>query len=514
LGPYDIGTVKYLTEESHVESTVQAPAANTLGGSRKLTLVDAIAQSIGFMGPVFSIAFLVPLLVGVTSASGKGAGGAAPLATLIAAIGVLGLGWIVAEYAKRIHAAGSLYDYVTDGLGNKTGAAAGGLYYLGILALGAGILVLIGGTIYDTILGEFNKTPLPRAVWDLLLLALVGAVLYLGVALSTRAQLVLALVSITVVLIFSVYVIVKVGADNHVAKAFTPSSSSPTGWTGVMFGVLYGVLLFTGFETAANLGEETAHPKRDIPRAVLISVLVVSGFYVLCCYAQIAGFHFSLDAIGKNAGAPLFGLAGPASGGGFGSVALRRLLELVVVLDMLAVLIGCSVASSRGFFAMARDRRLPKALGKISGRGTPLVAGMVVLALYFVTILISHLWTGLVALPGVPHYAAVFTWCSTFGGFALSVIYLLMAIGAVRGLTGNGTYRAKVVVAAIIGGAVTAAAIFGSIYKVSKPLIYVPWAALIIFVAGLVLAFLRPERTEMAATFDALTETERGPIKI
>ena len=138
--------------------------------------------------------------------------------------------------------------------------------------------------------------------------------LYLGVALSTRAQLVLALLSITVVLIFSVYVILKVGSGNHVAKAFTPSSS-PNGWTGVMFGVLYGVLLFTGFETAANLGEETAHPKRDIPRAVLISVLVVSGFYVLCCYAQIAGFHFSLDAIGKNAGAPLFGLAGPTSDG-------------------------------------------------------------------------------------------------------------------------------------------------------------------------------------------------------
>ena len=44
---------------------------------------------------------------------------------IIAAIGVLGFGWIVAQYAKRIHAAGSLYDYVTDGLGTKVGAAAG-----------------------------------------------------------------------------------------------------------------------------------------------------------------------------------------------------------------------------------------------------------------------------------------------------------------------------------------------------------------------------------------------------
>jgi hypothetical protein len=36
-----------------------------LGGARKLTLLDATAQSVGFIGPVFSIAFLVPLLVGL-----------------------------------------------------------------------------------------------------------------------------------------------------------------------------------------------------------------------------------------------------------------------------------------------------------------------------------------------------------------------------------------------------------------------------------------------------------------
>ena len=76
----------------------------------RLKLVDAVAQSVGFMGPVFSIAFLVPLVMGITSATGNGAGVAAPLAVLIAAIGVLAFGWIIAEYARRIHAAGSLYD--------------------------------------------------------------------------------------------------------------------------------------------------------------------------------------------------------------------------------------------------------------------------------------------------------------------------------------------------------------------------------------------------------------------
>src|SRR3954452_6350084 len=304
----------------------------------RLKLVDAVAQSVGFMGPVFSIAFLVPLVIGITSASGKGAGIAAPLAVLISAIGLLGVGWIVAEYARRIHAAGSLYDYVTDGLGARVGGASGFLYYAGIIVLGAAILIMLGGTIHDTLLAEFNHAYLSELGWDIVLLIIAAATVFLGVALSTRAQLTLALFSITVVSIFFVYVIIKVGSDNDVAKTFNPSNSLDGGMGGILYGVLYGVLLFTGFETAANLGEETEHPARDIPRAVLFSVVGITVFYLVGSYAQIAGFNFDLDAIGQAAGAPLFALASPGSAGGYGSVAVVRLMELVVMLDMLAVM--------------------------------------------------------------------------------------------------------------------------------------------------------------------------------
>jgi len=455
-----------------------------LGGNLKL--VDAIAQSVGVIGPVFSIAFLVPLLVGL-NASGSGAGAAAPLSVAIAAVGVLGLGWIVSEYTKRIQAAGSLYDYVTDGLGKRIGAAAGFLYYAGILALGAGILVMIGGTIHDTLQAEFGITPLPEAGWDLLLLIGLSVVLYLGVALSTRAQLLLALVSFVVVLVFFVVVIAKVGAANDVATAFTPSTS-PQGFGGILFGVLYGVLLFTGFETAANLGEETAHPKRDIPRAVLVSVLTVAAFYIIGSYSQVAGYHFDLETLGKNAGAPLFGLAGPVSDGGFGSVVVRRLLELVVVLDMLAVLIGCAVAAARGMFALARDRRLPAALGKVSHRGTPLAASGVVVLVNAVVVVLTAAWSGFLAQDGMPHYVAMFSCGSTFGGFSLAVIYLLMSAGALRGLRDH-PRRWAVYLAGTVGIVVTGAAIFGAVYKVGAPIIYAPYAAGVVFVLALAAAF-------------------------
>jgi amino acid transporter len=293
---------------------------------------------------------------------------------------------------------------------------------------------------------------------------------------------------VVAVLAFFINVIARAG-DNGASHAFAPSGS-PTGWSGIFFGVLYGVLLFTGFETAANLGEETKHPKRDIPRAILISVLAIAGFYVIGSYAQVAGYHFSLDALGKNAGAPLFGLAGPTSQGGFGSVAVRRLLELVVVFDMIAVMIGASVSAARGLFALGRDGRLPRALGRPSKRNTPLTASIVVVVADLVVIAVTQWWTGLFAIPQTPHYVAVFSWGAAFGGFALAVIYLLMSVGALRGLRDHERPWA-VWLAAIVGIVVTAGAIYGSIYKVTAPTIYAPYAALGVFVVGIIVGFAR-----------------------
>ena len=463
------------------------------------------------MGPVFSVAFLVPLLVGL-NAAGKGAGAAVPLAVLIAAIGVLGLGWIVAQYAKRIHAAGSLYDYVTDGLGGRIGGAAGTLYYVGILGLGGGILIMIGGTIHDTLLGEYGIEPLSELGWDILLLVAVGLILYFGVALSTRAQLVLAMFSIAVVLVFCISLIVQVGPKNDIATAFNPSSSAD-GWVGILFGVLFGVLLFTGFETSANLGEETENPKRDIPRAVLISVIAIAGFYVICIYAQVAGYGFSVDNIASNAGAPLFGLAGPADEGGFGSTFIRRLLEIVVILDMIAVLLGCAVASSRGIFAMARDHRFPPVLARVSGRGTPLMASIVTVVVFAVIVYVTAFVEGFVALPELPHYVSMFSWLSTLGGFSLAVIYLLLAVGAMRGLADH-PKKALLWLAAIAGILVTGGAIFGTVYNIAEPANYAVGVAVVVFVVGLILAFAFPGKQTAVTSFSELTPDEARPQKL
>jgi len=451
-------------------------------GAKLLSLPDVIAQSVGFLGPVFSSAFVIPLVVGVISASGKGGGVAAPLSVILAAVGVFGLGWVVSSYAKEIHAAGSLYDYVTRGLGERVGTAAGWLYYGGVTVLLTGLLLLIGGYLQGTIQSEFGVSPLPSWAWTLILIVVIGAILYFGVRISTRSQLALALISIVVVGIFFIYVIIKLGSANSL-KPFNPSSAAD-GWPGIIFGMLYGVLLFVGFETAANLAEETPSPRRHIPIAVMATAAIATVMYVVATYVEVAGFHYDLKTLTAAAAAPLFALGAPASAGGYGGVWIDRLLELVVLFDMLAVAIGCAVSASRGVFAMARDRRIPAPLARVSRRhGTPLGATLFVVGAAVVTLLINQFWTGLFALPQTPHYFALFAWGSTFGGFALVVVYLLMSVGALRSFA-HAEGRARIILSAVIGILITAAAIFGSFNKVTAPTIYAPWFALGLLVIG------------------------------
>jgi amino acid transporter len=457
-------------------------------GPKLLSLPDVIAQSVGFMGPVFSSAFVIPLVVGVISASGKGGGVASPLSVLIAAVGVFALGWIVSNYVKQIHSAGSLYDYVARGLGERVGTAAGWLYYGGVTVLMTGLLLLMGGYLQSTIAAEFKVNPLPSWAWTLILIALIGLILYLGVRLSTRTQLALALVSMLVVLIFFITVIAKLGSANSL-KPFNPSSAAD-GWSGIFFGVLYGVLLFVGFETAANLAEETPSPRREVPIAVMATAAIATVFFVLAAYVEIAGFHYSLKTLTAAAGAPLFALGAPKSAGGYGGTWIDRLLELVVLFDMLAVAIGCAVSASRGLFAMARDRRIPASLATVSRRhGSPLGATIFLVAASILTLLANQFWTSLFALPGTPHYFALFAWGSTFGGFALVVVYLLMSVGSLRNFA-TSSRRVSLTASAVIGILITGGAIFGSFYKVTSPTILAPWLALALLVVGFASTFV------------------------
>jgi amino acid transporter len=437
-------------------------------GSRRLKLVDVIAQSVGLIGPVFSAAFLIPLIAGF-GFSGKGAGIATPFAVIVASIGVFALGWIVAQYAKRVHAAGSLYDYVTMGLGSRAGGWAGWVYYGGTLLLSSAIAVLVGWFLRDNVLPAFEVDGLlPTWAWSLIYVGLVFLILAAGVQISTRVQLTLALVSMAVVLVFFIDVIAN--APENSAKAFNPNEAPD--YLGILFGVLYGVLIFVGFETAANLAEEAEHPKKAIPRAVLWSIVIVGIFYIIAAYAQVAGFGFDMATFldPTVAAAPLFALGSPDSP--YGSDVILKVLLVVVLLDVMAVGLGAATASTRGVFALGRDRKIPGLFAKTTSGGNPIAGAAVVAIVSAAWVIATQLTDGVFTtgiLEEAPGPFADFTWISTMGAFLIMVVYGVMSFGAFFGLKDHPNQFA-LVLSGLLGIGVAAGAIFGAIYQVPEPL--------------------------------------------
>lgn len=372
-------------------STVSGAAPLRQAGLR---LPDVIAQSVGFIGPVFSSALVLPLIVG---AGLYGAGVATPVVIILAAVGMAAIGWIIAEYAKRIHAAGALYDYVSDGFGDRAGFVGGWLYYAATMMLATAIVVLIGGITSDFLKSTWN-IGIPYWILDLVYAALMLTVIYVGVQISVRVQLILVSISAVVIGAFFIYIVIKGGTGGNSVTPFKPSSSAD-GWKGIFFGFIYAILLFTGFETAANLGEETREPARSIPRAIIMSVIVVGAFYLLAAYAQDIGFGLNAKSWASSP-APLFQLAAPGS---FGNSWFVDVVQILVILDIAAVGLGCAVSTVRGVYAMARDGRIPSGLSRVSRRfGTPAGATVLLGVVSVVFVALVRLDHGVFPLNGQP----------------------------------------------------------------------------------------------------------------
>ena len=443
-----------------MESDPAAPATDgstTELGKAHLTLTDVIAQSIGFIGPVFSAAFLLPSIAGL-GFSGKGAGVYSPLALIVATIGICGVAWIISCYARRIHAAGALYDYVTAAFGQRVGFLGGWIYYGGMTLLAVAIFPAFGGFMALTLLGNHD---VDISWWILALgaIVLVFGMTILGVQLATRAQLVLAVSSMAVIFGWVIYVIAKGGTGGNSATPFDPTAIS---FDNLFYGLLYACLVFTGFETAANLAEETENPRRSIPIAVIWSVIGVGAFYVVVMYALELAFGLDMAAfLNLENFPPLYSAAANPE---FGGDTFVEIVQWIVLLDILAVALGVANACSRGYFALARDGRLPRPLGAVHPKfGTPWIAAALLGIVSIVVVVWTELADGIVAGadtdPGV--WFRFFQFGATYGALGLILVYLLIALSGFKGQAGEN--RLWLGVAAVVGTAATLAAVWGTV---------------------------------------------------
>ena len=108
----------------------------------------------------------------------------------------------------------------------------------------------------------------------LILLVALLVLSLLQIRVSTRTQLMLASVGIASILLMSVIVLANGGDSGLTLEPFNPSRI-PTS-NGFFLGLVLAFTAFIGFEAAAVLGEETAEPRKAIPRAILGAVIVAA----------------------------------------------------------------------------------------------------------------------------------------------------------------------------------------------------------------------------------------------
>ena len=324
-----------------------------------------------------------------------------------------------------------------------------------------------------------------------------------GISGSLKTAAVLFSVEVAVILLLSVIVLAEGGADGISFAPLNPASS-PTGLSGIALGMTFGILSFVGFEAATTLGEEVRRPRRNVPRAILLSLVFVGLIYVFCTFAEMIGFGTTADAVKRLTSdpAPFTTLAKTYAPW------LQILVGLAGISSIFAVTMNTNNGVVRIVFAMGREGLLPHRLGHVHPvRHTPTVA------IWFVAIFSVVLTFGVGLLAG-PFNAYVYL--GSILTLAIIPVYILTAVACMRHFAGPGRGQRSIVrhvVLPVLGIAVLAIPLVGQLYPVpAPPLNLFPYLVLLFIVVMAVVAYAigrsRPEVLRRAGTIMATGEAD------
>ncbi|WP_309132333.1 amino acid permease [Brevibacterium sp.] len=163
------------------------------------------------------------------------------------------------------------------------------------------------------------------------------------------------------------------------AGNFTPLL--PMGAAGVSAAASSVFFSYIGFDAASTAGEEAKNPKRDLPRAIIASMLIVTTMYVLVAIAAIGARQWEWFGL-ESTTAPLVQIVHEITR----SDVAVLLFAVSAVLAILSVVITVLYGQSRILLTMARDGMVPRVFGRVSLRtGTPLVGTLIVGVLVAIT---------------------------------------------------------------------------------------------------------------------------------
>ncbi|MGI4815370.1 MAG: amino acid permease [Janthinobacterium lividum] len=314
---------------------------------------------------------------GIFVLTGTGAQMAGPgltIAFVIAAMACCLAAFSYAEFASSIPVAGSLYTYSYATLGEGIAWLTGWILLLEYGLAVASVSVGWSGYLQSLLAGIDIHLPTvlsaaPLAIpgvqtWinlpAFLVMMAVTTLLSIGIRESARANNIMVIIKVTVVLL-----VIGVGAFNVHPVNWQPFL--PMGWTGVFGASAIMVFAFLGFDAVSSAAEEVRNPKRDLPIGIIGSLAICALLYVLVAAVMTGMLPFARF---EGASHPV-SLALQAVGQSW----VAGFVDLGAVTGMLTVMLVMAYGQTRIIFAMSRDGLLPARLSVINPRfATPLFA--------------------------------------------------------------------------------------------------------------------------------------------
>ena len=261
---------------------------------------------------------------------------------------------------------GTSFSWVTKAMGPQLGWIAGWTIVVADVIVMANLAQIAG--LYTFLLFGWTSAAASTAAVTavgVFWIALMTAIVVIGIELSARTQVGLLAAEIATLAIFAVVALVKVYSGSAPSGSIDPSLSwlnpfslSPSE---ISAGMLLAVFIYWGWDTTATVNEETEDPSEAPGRATVVSTLILLGIYLVVAVAAQA--YAGVDQLVANQEDVLSALGTEV----FGSP-LDKLLIIAVLSSAAASTQTTILPTARTTLSMARAKALPKSLGKVHPR--------------------------------------------------------------------------------------------------------------------------------------------------
>ncbi|MFI7110565.1 amino acid permease [Nonomuraea sp. NPDC050227] len=310
------------------------------------------------------------------------AGPAVVLAFVLAAVTALFSALSYAELAGTIPVSGSSYSYAYATLGELVAWVCGWClmleYAVSVAAVAVGwgeylnafLRSLFGWTLPEAITRSPGQDGGVVNVTAILIVLLATWLLLYGASESAKANAVFVLIKIAVLVFFCAVAFTAFQSGN-----FTPFA--PLGVAGITAAASQVFFSYIGFDAASTAGEEARNPKRDLPLAILLSLLIVTAVYVLVAVAAIGAKPWT-EFAPESTEASLSQIVDQATGATWPGVIVSFGAVIAIASVVLTVIYG----QTRILFAMSRDGLIPRIFQRVNPRHQVPVANTLIVALF------------------------------------------------------------------------------------------------------------------------------------